>query len=146
MREGSRKAYLVIGTTFLLGLLVGIVAGPLIWRRPPQPPGGSFQGMVDQISKELSLTGDQRTQVEKILTETRTQLQDVRKQFSQIRASSRDRISAVLTPEQQQAFEKWKQRQDARHERFRHDDNDKKSSSDKSGEKSGPEKSGSGKP
>lgn len=141
MLEGSRKAYLVIVSTFLLGLLVGIVAGPLIWRRPPQPPGGSFQGMVDQISRELSLTADQRTQVEKILTETRTQLQDVRKQFSQIRASSRDRISAVLTPEQQQAFEKWKQRQDARHERFRHpDDNDKKSSSDKSGDKPGPPK------
>ena len=132
MREGSRKAYLVIVTTFLLGLLVGVVVGPLIWRRPPQPPQGSFQGMVDQISNELSLTQDQRTQVEKILTETRTQLQDVRKQFSQIRASSRDRISAVLTPEQQQAFEKYKQRQDARREHFRHqDDGDKKPTPDK---------------
>ena len=133
MREGSRKAYLVIVTTFLLGLLLGIVIGPWLWRRPPQQPPGSFQGMVDQISSELNLTADQRTQVEKILTETRTQMQDVRKQFSQIRASSRDRISAVLTPEQQEAFERWKQKHDARREQHRRgDDGDKKSSSEKS--------------
>ena len=117
MREGSRKAYLVIVSTFLLGLLVGIVVGPLIWRRPPQPPMGSFQGMVEELSNELKLTSDQRVQVEKILTETRQQLQDVRKQFGQIRASSRDRIGTVLTPEQQQSFERWKQRQDARRDR-----------------------------
>jgi Spy/CpxP family protein refolding chaperone len=117
MREGSRKAYLVIATTFLLGLLVGVVVSPLIWPRRPQPPQGSFQGMVDQLSGELKLTSDQRVQVEKILTETRQQLQDVRKQFGQIRASSRDRISTVLTPEQQQAFELWKQRQDAKRDR-----------------------------
>ena len=117
MREGSRKAYLVIATTFLLGLLVGVVVSPLIWPRRPQQPQGQFQGMVDQLSSELSLTSDQRVQVEKILTETRQQLQDVRKQFGQIRASSRDRISTVLTPEQQKAFELWKQRQDAKRDR-----------------------------
>ena len=117
MREGSRKAYLVIATTFLLGLLVGVVVSPLIWPRRPQPQQVPFQGMVDQLSSELSLTSDQRVQVEKILTETRQQLQDVRKQFGQIRASSRDRISTVLTPEQQKVFELWKQRQDAKRDR-----------------------------
>jgi Spy/CpxP family protein refolding chaperone len=117
MREGSRKAYLVIATTFLLGLLVGVVVSPLIWPRRPQPQQVPFQGMVDQLSSELSLTSDQRVQVEKILTETRQQLPDVRKQFGQIRASSRDRISTVLTPEQQKAFELWKQRQDAKRDR-----------------------------
>jgi Spy/CpxP family protein refolding chaperone len=122
MREGSRKAYLVIATTFLLGLLVGVVVSPLIWPRRPQPPQGNFQ-----LSGELNLSSEQRVQVEKILTETRQQLQDVRKQFGQIRASSRDRISTVLTPEQQKAFELWKQRQDARRDRDhrRGDDSEK---------------------
>jgi Spy/CpxP family protein refolding chaperone len=85
--------------------------------------------MVDELSVELSLTGDQRQQVEKILADTRQQFQDLRKQYhpqmTQIRDSSHEKISSLLTPEQKVHFDEWKQRQDAKRDRRRNEDSPK---------------------
>ena len=63
MSATSRKAYLVITCTFLLGLFVGLIISPLVWRQSPAAPP-NLSGMVDELSVELSLTPDQRQQVD----------------------------------------------------------------------------------
>ena len=128
MSATSRKAYLVITCTFLLGLFIGLIISPLVWRQSPAAPP-NLSGMVDELSVELSLTPDQRQQVEKILVDTRQQFQDLRKQYHpqmmQIRDSSHEKISSLLTPEQKVRFDEWKQRQDAKRDRRRNEESPK---------------------
>lgn len=128
MSPNSRKAYLIITCTFLLGLFVGLILSPLVWRRG-QPAAPNFQGMVDELSGELHLNPDQRQQVEKILADTRQQFQDLRRQYNpqmvQIRNASRERISALLTPQQKTEFDQWNQRNDARREHRKADEQKK---------------------
>ena len=125
MSPNSRKAYLIITCTFLLGLFVGLIASPLVWRRG-QSTAPSFNGMVDELSTELKLNPDQRQQVEKILIDTRQQFQDLRRQYNpqmvQIRNASRERIGALLTPQQKADFDQWNQRNDARREHRKDND------------------------
>ena len=67
-----------------------------------------FEAMLDR----LQLNADQKTQVHQILTETRQQLQALRKEseprFDEIRKQADERLQKVLTPEQ------WKQFQQER--------------------------------
>ncbi|MEP7270081.1 MAG: hypothetical protein ABI882_01185 [Acidobacteriota bacterium] len=125
MSASSRKAYLIITCTFLLGLFVGLILSPLVWRRG-QSAAPNFQGMVDELSVELSLNPDQRQQVEKLLLDTRQQFQDLRRQYNpqmvQIRNSSRERIGALLTAQQKTQFDQWNQRNDAKREHRKVDD------------------------
>lgn len=128
MSANSRKAYLVITCTFLLGLFLGLIISSLVWRRA-QPSGPNPRAIVDELATELSLSDEQRQQVEKILAETRQQFQDLRKQFRpqmmQIRDSSRERIGALLTPQQKAEFDQLNQRQDSKREHHRGDDSKK---------------------
>ena len=128
MSTSSRKAYLIITCTFLLGLFVGLIVSPFVARRGQGAPPNSH-GMLEELSRGLNLNADPRQQVEKILTDTRQQFQDLRRQYNpqitQIRASSRERISAVLTPAQKAQFDQWNQRQDARRGQRRSDDTKK---------------------
>ena len=128
MSSNSRKAYLIITCTFLLGLFVGLIVSPLVWRRG-QTAAPNFQGMVDELSTELKLNPDQRQQVEKILVDTRQQFQDLRRQYNpqmvQIRNASRERIASLLTPQQKTDFDQWNQRNDARREHRKSDDTKK---------------------
>ncbi len=125
MTTSSRKAYLVITCTFLLGLFVGLILSSLVWRRG-QTASPNFQGMVDELAVELRLEPDQRQQVEKILLDTRQQFQDLRRQYNpqmvQIRNSSRERIGALLTPQQKGQFDQWNQRNDAKRGQRKADD------------------------
>ncbi|MBX3278771.1 MAG: hypothetical protein KF868_12280 [Acidobacteria bacterium] len=124
MRDNSRKAYIIIFSTFLLGAITGLAAGSFIWKQSAQPAAG-YQGMVEELSSELHLSADQRLQVEKILNESKQQFQDIRKQvhpkFVEIRVQYREKISSILSPEQREAFETWKQKQDARRDTRRPD-------------------------
>ncbi len=125
MSPNSRKAYLIITCTFLLGLFVGLIVSPLVWRRG-QSAAPSFLGMVDELSVEAQLNPEQRQQVEEILADTRQQFQDLRRQYNpqmvQIRNTSRERISALLTPQQKTGFDLWNQRNDAKRDRRKVDD------------------------
>jgi len=85
--------------------------------------------MVEELSTELKLNPDQRQQIEKILLDTRQQFQDLRRQYNpqmvQIRNASRERIAALLTPQQKTDFDQWNQRNDARREHRKADDTKK---------------------
>ena len=106
-----RAAALVI---FLLGFAAGALA-PAAYRawvrddRRGRGPEG-----FEQMSERLKLTPEQKTQVQQIFGETRTQLEALRKEsaprFAEIRRLADERLQTVLTPEQ------WRQFQQSREE------------------------------
>ncbi len=94
--------------------------------RPPGIPGGpgnpqwhvrDFQTSIDQqrveflrrVTRELGLTDEQRTQIDEIVQDsqarTRKLWDEVTPQMRKELAETRDRICAVLTPEQKAQFE-----------------------------------------
>jgi Spy/CpxP family protein refolding chaperone len=77
----------------------------------PGRAGGPLSRMlVDRLVRDLDLTADQRTKVEEVLTSRRASMEtlqrDVRGRFEAEQRSLRDEIRTVLTPEQQEKFDK----------------------------------------
>lgn len=66
--------------------------------------------LVERLASELDLTADQRTKIEEVLTARRTSMEalrrDVRERFDAEQRSLRDDIRKVLTPEQQEKFDR----------------------------------------
>ena len=97
---------------FVLGFTAGALAlnGYQKWTRTRAE--GNRHQRFEQMLDRLQLTADQKTQVHQILTETREQLQSLRKEseprFDAIRAQADERLQKVLSPEQ------WKQFQQER--------------------------------
>jgi Spy/CpxP family protein refolding chaperone len=96
-----RLAALVI---FLLGVAAGALALNVYnaWSRSSRREGGraGFERMLDR----LELTGEQRTQVQQILADTRKQFREARRdsepRMEDIRRQTDERLRQVLTPEQ----------------------------------------------
>jgi hypothetical protein len=84
--------------------------GSGVGRRGGGPPP---RVLVDRLTSELDLTAEQRTKIEEVLTARRTRLEtvqrEVRERFDAEQRSLRDEIRSVLTPEQQQKFDKNQQ-------------------------------------
>ena len=114
--EATRKSKWQVRLAALLVFVLGFAAGALAFsayrnwsrQRAEGQRGDRFERMLD----ELQLTDQQKTEVHKILTETREQLQALRKEseprFQTIRQQADERLQKVLTPEQ------WKQFQEER--------------------------------
>jgi len=114
----KREAALLVVIVFLLGVLLGGVGNHLWGQRVwgvASVPHGRDQVMA-QLTSQLQLTPDQVQQVGKIVDETRAQMralnapQDAHR--DQIRHQGRDRIRALLTPEQKPKFEEFTRRID----------------------------------
>jgi hypothetical protein len=109
---------------------VGLAAGVLLGRRMVGPPGrafGDFGGppglpggrrggpppgiLLDRLSRELSLTEDQRTRIDVVLKTSREHLdrlqQETHNRLENEQHALRDEIRTLLTPEQQQRFDRW---------------------------------------
>jgi Spy/CpxP family protein refolding chaperone len=108
---------------FLVGLGSGLVLGR---RMGPPPrgggpplvgigrggPGGPGPGrLIERLGRELQLTPEQRTQVEAIFEARRPRLEEVQKEMLARADREQQELQAeirkVLTPEQQQRFERW---------------------------------------
>lgn len=122
---------LFVLTIFCSGLGTGIFIGQRMtrptpgaseaaWPRPgfffppmPFPPAGGrgHAFMLDRLTETLSLTPDQRGQLEGILKQSRTRAaaaqQDVRTRFESEQRTLREEIRAILTPAQRTRFEEW---------------------------------------
>ncbi len=107
---------------------VGLTAGTLIGRRmvgPIMPPGPAFgafgpgrpgrggpgaERLVERLTADLQLTPEQRVQVEGVLKSRRERLNqlqhDVRERFEREQQELRTEIRKVLTPEQQQKYDR----------------------------------------
>ena len=67
------------------------------------------QKHLDSLTKKLELTDQQRSQVEQITNDYRSRMESLRSQMDALHKEKREKISAVLTPEQREKFEKMKQ-------------------------------------
>ena len=72
--------------------------------------GGPLRGLlIERLSRDLELTGEQRTTIDAALASSRTRLdtmqKDVRDRFDAERRTIRDEIRKVLTAAQQQKFD-----------------------------------------
>ena len=74
---------------------------------------GGGQALLERLTKELSLTPEQRSRVEAIQNEARAKIGEItaedpaerRRQIERVRAESRTRIAEVLTPDQRARYE-----------------------------------------
>ena len=102
---------------------IGFVAGGLAMNfyRDQRGPSreGPMRGGFSRVLDQLNLTPEQKTEVEKILEETRAQLIEIRKEsgpkFREVREQTDERLRAVLTPEQWEQFQQIKK--ESRHRR-----------------------------
>ena len=94
---------------FVLGFVAGMLAlqayGRWAHRRPPE-------NRFDQMATQLKLNDDQKTKVQQIFTDTRQQLQNLRKEseprVTEIRQQADQRLQQVLTPDQWQKFQQMR--------------------------------------
>lgn len=117
---------LFVLAVFCLGLASGMVIGRRMIGPPGQPFGAGFGGplgrsrggppperLVERLTSELQLNAEQRTQIDAILKARRQRLDDlqhdVHARFEREQQELRDDIRKILTPEQQQQFDKLMQ-------------------------------------
>jgi Spy/CpxP family protein refolding chaperone len=119
------KGGLLLLLTFLLGAAAGALGFGFYearpgWWGPPRDRARIQQVILRRLIRELNLRPEQRQQVETILRETGQEFARVREEIGprirEIRARSRDRIRALLDPDQQGRFEnlmtQWERRAD----------------------------------
>jgi hypothetical protein len=120
MLTNRHKALLMIIITFLGGLVAGS-SGKYLWSgQPLVKQANPSQSIVDEIERTARLNASQRAQVEQIVNRTSQQYADLRIEFrmrqNTIRDTCRQRVRAVLSPEQQLLYDQWIQELDARRE------------------------------
>jgi Spy/CpxP family protein refolding chaperone len=113
------EAGLLVLVVFVLGLLVGGVGnhlwGARVWSSArqdhagpghPPPPGPSF-------SQRMGLSPDQQKQLDQIFDDAHPQFQALDNQREALHLQVRDKIRAILTPDQQVKFDAMVKDQDA---------------------------------
>jgi len=127
----NRKAIVFLVAVFVLGAAAGILG--TMWATQTGlaattrgPSKFSKQGALEWLNNELRLSAEQQQQLGPILDETAAGYEGIRErvrpEYDQVRQQGRDRIRAILTPEQKARFEELVQQIDeerARHRRER---------------------------
>jgi hypothetical protein len=121
MLTSKRKAHLIVVTAFILGVAVGASGQYLLSNRVAQPASSTPVDVADELTRVLTLDQPRRAQVIQILGDCQKQSQDLREQnrpqFQAIRENARNRIRALLSPEQLVLFNQWIRDLDAKRER-----------------------------
>jgi Spy/CpxP family protein refolding chaperone len=115
--------------------LVGLLGASVAFAGPGDKDCGGFghhgghggkggPGMrVEMLKDKLTLNDQQVTEVEKIMQEQRTKMDELRKQMQEQMKANRDesekRIAALLTPEQTTTFQKMQEERQKRMEERR---------------------------
>ncbi len=118
MAEKIRSKWQVRGAVvaiFVLGFVAGMLAlhvyGRWAHRRSPE-------NRFDQMATRLQLNDDQKTKVQQIFSDTRQQLQNMRKEseprVGEIRQQADQRLQQVLTTDQWQKFQQMRSEMRAR--------------------------------
>jgi Spy/CpxP family protein refolding chaperone len=118
--RGSRKAVLLVGLVFVLGIALGSLGTYAVTTRVlaarPQTGPRSAAVAVAQYTRDLNLNPDQQKQIQAILSDTRSRyaaLHDkLDPEYEQVRQEGRERVREVLTPEQRPKFEDLLRRMD----------------------------------
>jgi hypothetical protein len=112
------KSILLLILVFFAGLAVGVVGTRIVVRHVVQTainhPERVQSLMERNLTRRLSLDNEQQVKLHDILTDARGQLTDLRKEFqpqaATILTNADQKISALLTPDQQARYEKFKER------------------------------------
>jgi Spy/CpxP family protein refolding chaperone len=115
----SEAAILVI-VVFFLGVLLGGVGnhvwGERVWGRQTSFAHPSRDQLVAALTQNLQLNAEQQQQLGAIIDDTRAQIHVVYApadaQREELRQKGRNRIRAILTPEQKPKFDAFMQRVD----------------------------------
>jgi len=117
-----QKAAFWVGLVFLLGAALGGMIGYVFAHRSfAAAPAvltdkAKTQQKVERLTRELSLSNEQREQLNVIITDVQGQYSAIRKttepQIDVARQKGRERIRAILTPEQKPKFEAFLQKLD----------------------------------
>jgi Spy/CpxP family protein refolding chaperone len=117
-----QKAALWVGVVFLLGAALGGTLGYVFAHQSYAAPRAAMtdqakkQHKVDRLTQELGLSGDQRQQLDAIITDVEAEYKAIRKttepQIDVARQKGRERVRAILTPEQRPKFEEFLKRID----------------------------------
>jgi hypothetical protein len=126
-RNSQTKARLIVVSVFIIGFAAGALSLNLYQRltsssKKDQPHGGT-EALVGRMTDRVGLSGDQQEQVKKILDEATDKYKEIRKdmdpvvkpfepRFNAVRQESRDRIRALLSPEQLPKYEQMVQEHD----------------------------------
>lgn len=123
------KAAVLVLSVFLLGLLVGGLGVHVMGRSaaaPPAspPPPKTSEEVVKQLDAQCSLTADQEKQIRAIMDDVMSQYRQryelIRPQIEQVRQEGRQRMRAVLTPEQLPKFEEFLRHMDEERKKLEH--------------------------
>jgi len=130
------KARLIVVSVFVIGFAAGALSLNLYQQMTSSNnkggPRGGAEFLIKRMNEEVGLASDQQEQIKKILDETGEKYREIRKEmdpaiknfeprFNTVRQESRDRIRALLTPEQLPKYEEMVQKHDKmrEHERER---------------------------
>ncbi len=121
--QGNRgKAALLVIAVFILGAALGGVGTYFVVKRTvtassaPMSEQHKHAHRVERLTNELSLTADQQKRLDEILTELEARYKAIHDatipQMDQARHETRNKIRAILTPEQKPKFEEFLRRID----------------------------------
>jgi hypothetical protein len=100
----KREAGLLVLLVFILGVLVGGVGyrleGARVFGNNSPARGNPHPGTPPPLGQVLQLSADQQKQLDAIRADTFSQTQAVDAQRNAIRMQTRDKIRAILTPDQ----------------------------------------------
>jgi Spy/CpxP family protein refolding chaperone len=119
--NSKTKAGILVAVVFVLGVTLGAVGTH--YREVGAAPSITKSGypvhseVMKRLSQQVGLTAEQQTQVTAIVDDIRTRMHELasqqKPQADAIRAEGRQRIRAVLTPEQLPKFEEFIKQLDA---------------------------------
>lgn len=114
------KIWLVLLSVFALGCVTGALLDSAYRLHRQQMHGfrGEREPIFEDLRRDLNLNDQQAAQVRAILEETQNEFRqlraEVRPRYDALRQQAREKIRAVLTPEQQKRFDAKVAEQDAR--------------------------------
>lgn len=121
MLTSKRKAHLIVVTAFILGIAVGASGQYLLSYQASPQSASTPADVADELTRVLNLDQPQRSQIIQILSDCQKQNHDLkeqtRPQFQAIRENGRNRIRALLSPEQGLLFNQWIRDLDAKREK-----------------------------
>ncbi len=72
----------------------------------PEPTAKPSETLIERFNTELNLTQDQSQKISVVLTDWTGYYQSLQEQLDDLRATGRQQILEILTPDQRQKFEK----------------------------------------
>lgn len=132
--NSQSKARIIVVSVFVIGFAAGALAlnlyQQLTTSKGKDGPHNGTEFLVRRMNEKVGLSTDQQEQIKKVLDETNEKYREIRKdmeprikdfvpRFDTVRQESRDRMRALLTPEQLPKFEKMIEEHDKMREQER---------------------------